>query len=202
MSNMREPAAETQPVPVVATDDLRVLFATAKKDTSFLGKRDLAILAFLADTGVRVGGACRLEIEDLDFKTATAYIVGKFRRRRTVHFNARAGKVLLAYLRERAKHRLADNPRVWLGQRGPLNEAAVWRIVKTRGEDAGIKNLHPHSLRHTYAHRFRARGGSEGDLAQLGGWRSPAMLARYGASAAQERALDAHAQVDPLGNVL
>jgi integrase/recombinase XerC len=50
--------------------------------------------------------------------------------------------------------------------------------------------------------RFRAHGGAEGDLAQLGGWRSPAMLARYGASAAAERAVEAHGRVDALGDVL
>lgn len=203
LANLREPSAELQPVPVLSPDELRALFATTKKDTSFLGRRDLAMLAFLADTGVRVGELVALEIEDLDFgKIGTAKVVGKFRRERMVAFSPRVGKVVLAYLRERAKHRLADEPRVWIGQRGPLREAAVWQVVRSRGEDAGIKGLHPHALRHTFAHRFRAQGGAEGDLAQLGGWRSPAMLARYGASAAAERAIDAHGKVDPLGDVL
>jgi integrase len=83
-----------------------------------------------------------------------------------------------------------------------LNEAAVWKVLKLRGRAADIEGLHPHRLRHTFAHRFRAQGGAEGDLAQLGGWRSPAMLARYGASAAAERAVEAHRRVDPLGDVL
>jgi integrase len=157
---------------------------------------------FLADTGVRVGELVALEVEDVDFKTGTANVMGKFRRARTVAFGPKAGKALLAFLRVRASHRLADEPRLWIGQRGPLNEAAVWKVVKLRGEAAGIKGLHPHALRHTFAHRFRSNGGAEGDLAQLGGWRSPAMLARYGASAAAGRALEAHKRVDPLGDVL
>jgi site-specific recombinase XerD len=201
LANLREPTAETQPVPVLSTDQLRALFATCKGKT-FLDRRDFAMLAFLADTGVRVGELVALEVDDVDFKTGTARVTGKFRRARVIAFDAKAGKALLAYLRTRSQHRLADNPRLWLGQRGPLNEAAVWKVVKQRGEDAGLTGLHPHALRHTFAHRFRSNGGAEGDLAQLGGWRSPAMLARYGASAAAERAIEAHRRVDPLGGVL
>jgi site-specific recombinase XerD len=201
LTNLREPTAETQPVPVLSADELRALFATCR-GKSFLDRRDFAMLVFLADTGVRVGELVALEVDDVDFKTGTAQVMGKFRRARVVAFGPKAGKALLAYLRVRASHRLADSPRFWLGQRGPLNEAAVWKCVKLRGEAAGIKGLHPHALRHTFAHRFRSNGGAEGDLAQLGGWRSPAMLARYGASAAAERALEAHRKVDPLGDVL
>jgi site-specific recombinase XerD len=201
MANLREPTAEAQPVPVLSDDELRALFA-ACKGKDFMDRRDFAMLAFLADTGVRVGELVALKVDQVDFKTSTAAVVGKFGRRRTVAFGPKAGKALLAYLRVRAQHKDADSPRLWIGARGPLNEAAVWKIVKTRGEDAGIKGLHPHALRHTFAHRFRSNGGEEGDLAQLGGWRSTAMLARYGASAAAERALEAHKRVDPLGDVL
>lgn len=201
LRNLSEPTAETQPVPVLSDDELRALFSTCR-GKSFRERRDFAMLAFLADSGVRVGELVALEVDDVDFKASTAAVVGKFSRRRVIAFGPKAGKALLAYLRARAQHPFADDPRMWIGQRGPINEAAVWKLVRQRGEDAGIKGLHPHALRHTFAHRFRSRGGEEGDLAQLGGWRSPAMLARYGASAAAERALEAHRKVDPLGDVL
>jgi site-specific recombinase XerD len=202
MVNLREPSAEEQPPPVLSPDELRALFDTCRRGKRFFDKRDFAMLAFLGDTGIRVGELVGLESEDLDFTHGTATVVGKFNRTRTVAFSPKVGKAVLAYLRLRATHRCADDPRVWIGQRGPLNEAAVWRIVKVRGEDAGIKNLHPHRLRHTFAHRFRSEGGSEGDLQVLGGWRSAVMLQRYGRSAAAVRAVEAHRKVDPLGDVL
>ena len=51
--------------------------------------------------------------------------------------------------------------------------------------------MHPHRFRHTAAHDFLLAGGQERDLMRLLGWRSEAMLSRYGASAADHRAMQA-----------
>lgn len=60
--------------------------------------------------------------------------------------------------------------------------------------EAGISRLHPHMFRHTFANRYLRAGGSEGDLA---GWKDRQMVDRYGASAAAERATDAHGTFSP-----
>jgi integrase len=87
-----------------------------------------------------------------------------------------------------------DTPRLWLGSggRAAVSADGVDAMLKRRGADAGIANLHPHAFRHTWAHAFRAAGGNEGDLMLLGGWRNRAMLDRYGKAAAADRAADAY----------
>jgi integrase len=42
-------------------------------------------------------------------------------------------------------------------------------MLERRGNQAGLPNLHPHRLRHTFAHQWLAEGGGETDLMRLAG---------------------------------
>ena len=67
------------------------------------------------------------------------------------------------YLRERGKHKLAKLPNLWIGARGgPMTESGIAQMLRRRGAEAGVENLHPHRFRHTFAHLWKTAGG-DGD---------------------------------------
>lgn len=192
MTNMFPPKLPETLVPVIAEDQLRVLFkACAGKD--LIARRDLAILRLFTATGMRLAELAGLTLDDVDLDNRLAVVTGKGDRQRAVKFDAGTTMALDRYLRMRNKAKRAALPGLWLAEknRGAMGPAGVYQMVVRRGGEIGVK-LNPHQFRHTFTHRYLAAGGAEGDLMALNGWRSAQMLRRYGASAKAARAQTAY----------
>ncbi|MGW0247965.1 tyrosine-type recombinase/integrase [Nocardia goodfellowii] len=189
---MSPPDAPDQLVPVPSIESLRKLLDLCSgKD--FTALRDNAIIRMFADTGCRCGEIANLAVDDLDFEEDSAMVIGKGNRPRSVPFGDKTRIALRRYLRARAQHSFAKkSDRLWLGRQGPLTDHGIRQMLERHAETAGIDHIHPHMLRHWFAHNWLVNGGQEQDLMMLAGWRSRQMLDRYGKSVADERAKVAH----------
>lgn len=196
VSKPNPPAPET-----LTEDELRKLLK-ACEGTTFYDRRDMALIRLLLATGLRVSECVDLIAADVDLLNRIVRVHhGKGDKARMVRFDAGTAAALDRYKRARARHHYAGLPWLWIGFRGRTTRKGVPTSLAARAEKAGIRHVHPHMLRHTWADRWLSAGGSEGDLQKLGGWESPEIMRRYGEARAIDRALNAYDNIKPMGDL-
>ncbi len=184
---VREGLLESNPAKLVATprkekklpvhlsiEDAVRFIETPDPETDF-GKRDRAILELLYATGVRVSELVQLNLRDIDFKNKLVRVLGKRRKERIVPFGEPATRALRDYLTIRENFLLnapagrRDAQPLILNYQGTrMTTRSVGRLVeKYIRQCAGIHDISPHALRHSFATHLLDSGADLRDIQEL-----------------------------------
>ena len=121
----------------------------------WLKNRDRLMILLLLDTGLRISELCAIKKTDIDLEEGSIRIFGKGAKERFVILSNRC----IAAIRECLKNGNGSDEILFFNQqKRHLNTRHAFRLVQEIGERAGIRNLGPHLLRHSFATNLRRKG--------------------------------------------
>ena len=113
-------------------------------------RRDIAMVQLMMGAGLRIGEVESLNLADLQLTDRNGMVAireAMGRKYRMVPLNMDICKALHAYLAVRPGRGEA----LFISQKGGrLTSNAIWKVIKKYGKSAGINDLTPQSLRHTF----------------------------------------------------
>jgi len=140
--------------------------------------RDYALILFLAETGARVQGVSRLNIDDLDLAAATATVNEKYGKSRQVYLTPRTITALRSWL---ALRPAATTPAVFTSRRRTrLTPNGIYQVLQRTAQRTGSEGrCNPHSFRHAYARSLIANGATLETVSKLMGHSSIKTTAEF-----------------------
>jgi integrase/recombinase XerC len=184
---VREGIVELNPAKLVSTPRLEkklpkhlsvedaIRFIETPDTETDLGKRDRAMLELLYATGIRVSELTKMGIGDFDFRNKLIRVTGKRRKERIVPFGEPASESLRNYLDVRDKFLNSapvsegDEQALFLNYQGTrITPRSVGRVVdKYIRVCAGMHDISPHALRHSFATHLLDSGADLRDIQEL-----------------------------------
>lgn len=147
---------------VLGEKEVEALLAAPDADTPG-GQRDGALLEVLYATGLRVSELVGLTLKQVDLRRGVVRPLGKGSKERVVPMVAQAVERLQLYLTQGRPRLLKgrDSPYLFINHRGGrLSRQGFWKLLKHYALKAGVRDLSPHTLRHSFATHLLSRGAN------------------------------------------
>ncbi|MDR1240066.1 MAG: tyrosine-type recombinase/integrase [Treponema sp.] len=150
--------------------------------------RDKALILVMYSAGLRISELVSLSLANLEADLGGARVIGKGDKERYVFFSAEARESLEEYLVERNSRVKAVGPdgaaptdKVFVNRKGgAISVPGVRWIISKYAERSGLeKNIHPHSLRHSFATHLVNSGCDVRVVQELLGHASISTTQRY-----------------------
>jgi len=149
--------------------------------------RERALLEVLYATAGRLSEIQGMNKEDINYQSMSALVIGKGNKQREVFFSFKA----IYHLKKYLMTRLDDEPALFITERKPyrrLSSRSIQREIKKIAKRSGIKkNVHPHTLRHTFATLTLNNGADISSVQAILGHENPATTQIYAQVSAERK---------------
>ena len=141
---------------VLTVDEVKRLLQAELTFCKRFYHRDKALLELLYCSGIRCSETTGLKVSDINFGDHSVLIRGKGSKERIIPLLNNAEKAILAYAGKPRQCQVMpldkSSGHLFLSRTGkPLYRRDVWRIVEKNASLVGLKNVSPHTLRHSFA---------------------------------------------------
>jgi len=147
-------------------DEINRLLAAPDVSTEE-GIRDRAVLEVMYACGLRVSELVALKQADVDLMAGLIVCHGKGNKERRVPLGKSAIHWLQQYAAVRAGYGKSTSPFVFLYRGRPFTRQIAWSMIKRYAEKVGIKNVSPHTLRHSFATHLLQHGADSRSVQAL-----------------------------------
>lgn len=149
---------------VLSPKKMKQLIEAANPSYGRLWQRDRALVELMYAGGLRASEVAGIKPEDFKETLAVVMVTGKGNKQRLVPIGKPAIEAIQQYTAElRPKLMRFDDGRerghLLLSNTGrPLERVAVWQIIRKLAKNANLGDVHPHTLRHSFATHMLAGG--------------------------------------------
>lgn len=124
--------------------------------------RDKVMIELSYACGLRVSELVNLKLNSIYFEESYIQVTGKGKKDRLIPINKSTLIIIDEYIKtERLKYNIDDNHLFLSQHKKFLTRQRIWQIIKKHIKNAGIiKNISPHTLRHSFATHLLENGGT------------------------------------------
>ncbi len=180
LAKLKPPKAPTRVTNILTPAEINSILKSIDCRTA-AGARNYAMLVLFLDTGLRCGELRSLLLTNVNLEGGYLKVLGKGGKERILPFGTAAQKALLRYLLHfRPPPANFVIGTLFLTADGrPLSKNCVKGIFEAIVRSSGVKRLHPHLCRHTFATNYLINGGDVFTLQQILGHTTLEMVRRY-----------------------
>jgi len=131
------------------------------------GIRDRTVLELMYAAGLRVSELVSVRQADVDINSGLLKCHGKGSKERRVPIGKSAIHWLQQYAAVRADYGKPTSPRLFVNGGKPLTRQFVWAMIKRYAASAALRDISPHTLRHSFATHLLQNGADSRSVQAL-----------------------------------